>query len=320
LANVVELPAGTDTDDTGSFSDASSSSLTTTATAATGSGVASSKLAARQRRQQQQQQQQQRDAFTAEEIAGMVDMSAPMVWQIHSLSKAQYEAWVHTPFHAGTQRAVMFGRAWIERLTRTPWWVVPTVWLPVVAALWAPYAMSASATLVGTVVLLAAGLLLWTIVEYTLHRWMFHMDAFLPDNGWLRTGHFIIHGIHHRLPMDGDRLVMPPIAAAPLTFGVWCACKVALAPLALPPHVFAALFGGGVLGYVAYDMVHYAFHHARMAPTSYLGRMKKYHMKHHFSGLHGLGMGITSPLWDWAFGTLLPPHVLGGATSHIAVD
>ena len=36
--------------------------------------------------------------------------------------------------------------------------------------------------------------------------------------------------------------------------------------------------------------------------------MKRYHMKHHFSGQQNLAYGITSKVWDTVFGTLLPDH------------
>jgi 4-hydroxysphinganine ceramide fatty acyl 2-hydroxylase len=46
------------------------------------------------------------------------------------------------------------------------------------------------------------GCIVWTILEYTLHRFLFHLDFYLPDNGVAITLHFLLHGIHHYLPMD----------------------------------------------------------------------------------------------------------------------
>jgi 4-hydroxysphinganine ceramide fatty acyl 2-hydroxylase len=48
----------------------------------------------------------------------------------------------------------------------------------------------------------ALGCVVWTILEYTLHRFLFHLDYYLPDNGVAITLHFLLHGIHHYLPMD----------------------------------------------------------------------------------------------------------------------
>ncbi|RMD43781.1 hypothetical protein DV735_g1388, partial [Chaetothyriales sp. CBS 134920] len=41
-------------------------------------------------------------------------------------------------------------------------------------------------------------------------RFLFHLDKFLPDHPYALTLHFVLHGIHHYLPMDRYRLVMPP--------------------------------------------------------------------------------------------------------------
>lgn len=54
------------------------------------------------------------------------------------------------------------------------------------------------------------GNLIWTILEYTMHRFLFHIDDMLPDRNWALLLHFLLHGIHHYLPMDRLRLVMPP--------------------------------------------------------------------------------------------------------------
>ena len=39
----------------------------------------------------------------------------------------------------------------------------------------------------------------------------------MPDNRVCITLHFLMHGIHHYLPMDKLRLVMPPLLTMPLT-------------------------------------------------------------------------------------------------------
>ena len=43
---------------------------------------------------------------------------------------------------------------------------------------------------------------LWTLVEYGMHRILFHVDEWLPDNRWFLTAHFLLHGVHHYLPTD----------------------------------------------------------------------------------------------------------------------
>lgn len=46
------------------------------------------------------------------------------------------------------------------------------------------------------------GVLSFTLVEYLLHRFIFHADWYIPDNRVLRMLHFVLHGVHHMLPND----------------------------------------------------------------------------------------------------------------------
>src|SRR5437763_1710136 len=56
-----------------------------------------------------------------------------------------------------------------------------------------------------------------------------------------------------------------------------------------------------VVGYVFYDMLHYATHHFPMKRGLWLW-LKQYHLRHHYKDDH-VGYGISSPLWDYIFGT-----------------
>lgn len=47
------------------------------------------------------------------------------------------------------------------------------------------------------------GTIIWTLLEYGFHRFLFHVDEWLPDTPAFLTLHFLIHGVHHYLPMDG---------------------------------------------------------------------------------------------------------------------
>jgi 4-hydroxysphinganine ceramide fatty acyl 2-hydroxylase len=47
-----------------------------------------------------------------------------------------------------------------------------------------------------------AGLLVFSLIEYCLHRFVFHSEWWLPDNRLVRYLHFFTHGIHHMLPND----------------------------------------------------------------------------------------------------------------------
>ncbi|KAK4488091.1 hypothetical protein RD792_003833 [Penstemon davidsonii] len=220
-----------------------------------------------------------------------VDLNKPLVFQVGHLGEA-YEEWVHQPI-VSKEGPRFFESDFWEYLTRNEWYVIPLIWLPVVA-----WFISSSIRLGHTipqVVLMAAfGIFVWTLIEYTLHRFLFHIKT---KSYWGNTLHYLIHGCHHKHPMDGLRLVFPPAATAVLLFPFWHVLKLMSTPSTTP-----ALFGGGLLGYVMYDVTHYYLHHGQ--PTNEVPKnLKKYHLNHHFR-IQNKGFGITSSFWDKAFGTL----------------
>lgn len=114
--------------------------------------------------------------------------------------------------------------------TLTSWYVVPIFWLPIATFLFLrsgaqfasapgsydlvlqtlplntlaslnPVAVPAVAY-AQTLACFLLGNVIWTLLEYTLHRFLFHIDAWLPDHPVFLTIHFLLHGVHHYLPMD----------------------------------------------------------------------------------------------------------------------
>jgi len=108
---------------------------------------------------------------------------------------------------------------------------------------------------------------------------------------------FLIHGVHHKWPKDKYRLVMPPA----VSLALYC-LFAALFSLLLGPRWIWAFHSGFVLGYVTYDMTHYAAHHLR--PMTARGRrLRRHHLLHHF-GDAGFGFGVSTLFWDKIFGTM----------------
>lgn len=141
------------------------------------------------------------------------------------------------------------------------------------------------------------GVLLWTLVEYVIHRWAFHYP---PKSALGKKIHFLVHGIHHDYPRDSTRLVMPLLVSVPLALLFYVAFE-----LVFGAHHFSA-FAGFVAGYVAYDSIHYATHHFPM--KNKIGRfLKTYHMRHHYEDDHS-AYGVSNPLWDYVLNTT-PEHV-----------
>ncbi|THU44876.1 hypothetical protein C4D60_Mb02t11990 [Musa balbisiana] len=179
-----------------------------------------------------------------------VDLNKPLVFQVGHLGE-DYEDWVHRPI-VTKEIPRFFANGFMECLTRTVWWVVPVIWLPVV--FWClTISIRMGNTLPQLVPLVLSGILLWTLIEYSLHRFLFHMKT---KGYWGNTIHYLFHGCHHKYPMDGLRLVFPPAATAIICVLFWHLLHLLTAPSAAP-----AVFGGGLLGYVIYDCTHYYLHH-----------------------------------------------------------
>jgi 4-hydroxysphinganine ceramide fatty acyl 2-hydroxylase len=141
--------------------------------------------------------------------------------------------------------------------------------------------------------LFLVGALIWSLLEYVIHRYVFHYE---PTSRVGKQLHFIVHGVHHDYPNDAKRLVMPPAVSIPLAVVFWALFFVTLGRFA--PAVSAG-FG---FGYVCYDSIHYAIHHFPMKRGVGLW-LKQYHLRHHFHDDHA-GYGVSSPLWDYVFDTI----------------
>ncbi|RYP75389.1 hypothetical protein DL771_002485 [Monosporascus sp. 5C6A] len=229
-----------------------------------------------------------------------LDLDRPLLMQIWNggFSKDFYLDQVHRPRHyRGGASAPLFGN-FLEPLSKTPWWVVPTLWLPCVA--YGTYlARGGFSNSLAEAAYWAFGFFLWSLVEYLMHRFLFHLDEWLPDNRVGLTLHFLLHGIHHYLPMDKYRLVMPPTLFVVLATPFW---KLAHTIFYWSWHRAVAVYCGGIFGYICYDMTHYFLHHQNL-PLWYR-ELKKYHLAHHFLD-YELGFGVTSKFWDQVFGTEL---------------
>jgi len=142
------------------------------------------------------------------------------------------------------------------------------------------------------------GILLWTLIEYIIHRWVFHYD---PKTETGKKIHFLVHGIHHDYPRDATRLVMPLLVSVPLaTFFFYLFMLIF-------GNYYLIIFSGFVLGYVSYDSIHYATHHINLKGR-FGGFLRSYHLRHHYEDDH-TAYGVSTPLWDYVFRTI-PSYML----------
>jgi 4-hydroxysphinganine ceramide fatty acyl 2-hydroxylase len=214
------------------------------------------------------------------------------VWKMMNLKS--YTEFVNSPkLIKGHMR--VFDSPLLEPLSKTPWQLIPIIWLPVISY-WLMVGLSEGGP--ESLLWFFIGLGYWTLFEYLLHRFCFHSESYLPDNRYVICIHYLLHGIHHAYPMDSLRLVFPPVLGFLL-----CTIFKSLYNLYLPFAFSNAFMAGKILGYVYYDLFHYFSHHQELK-EGYTGFMKKYHLAHHYKNSNQ-GFGVSNHFWDVVFGTRL---------------
>ena len=187
------------------------------------------------------------------------------------------------------------------RLFKTPVLEILTVIsAPVFIGLWAvllplilALAVSSAPSSWGPL-LVIFGLTIWTATEYLLHRFVFHFEA---TSQLFKQVVFIIHGNHHDDPNDPLRNLMPPIVSIPVAALVWIGFDGLLGVTGIWS------FFGFMLGYVAYDLAHYACHQWPMKGR-FANMLKTPHMRPHHFRANG-NYAITGMVWDRVLSTQL---------------
>jgi sterol desaturase/sphingolipid hydroxylase (fatty acid hydroxylase superfamily) len=181
----------------------------------------------------------------------------------------------------------------MEALSRVHFTVPLFIYVPVIFYFLYHSIFSYSLSFASILSLIVLGIVVWTLTEYTLHRFIFH---YTPKSGWGEKLHFILHGVHHAYPKDTKRLVMPPSVSVPLAFIFYFLFKSILGVVFVCPF-----FIGFLTGYLFYDITHYAIHHFPIHNKFFL-ILKKHHARHHYQDEKS-GFGVSSPLWDDIVGT-----------------
>jgi 4-hydroxysphinganine ceramide fatty acyl 2-hydroxylase len=184
----------------------------------------------------------------------------------------------------------MFKSNFLESLSKVHYFVPLIIFIPVIVVC-SYFAYDKQIGALNYIWLFIAGLFIWTLTEYIMHRFVFH---FVPKQGWALRLHFIFHGVHHDYPSDAKRLVMPPSASIPLATAFYL-----LFNYLLPANYIFGFFPGFILGYLVYDISHYAIHHFNFK-GAFWKSIKQHHMLHHYQD-PTKGYGVSSPLWDKIF-------------------
>jgi len=139
------------------------------------------------------------------------------------------------------------------------------------------------------------GLVVWTLLEYVLHRFAGHQ---------FKLGKTIAreHLSHHATPDYFSPMRKKVLLAIPVLGGL----TALLVPLV--GWGGAAVVFGTFAGWRFYEALHRATH-LRGPRNAYGAWARRHHLHHHFQAPKA-NHGVTSPVWDWVFGTLERPETI----------
>jgi 4-hydroxysphinganine ceramide fatty acyl 2-hydroxylase len=142
------------------------------------------------------------------------------------------------------------------------------------------------------------GVFAWTLLEYGLHRFVFHIRVEFRNP---KTADFVnaSHLNHHAAPRDPDKLLVQPaygLTVSGLLFGIIYLLSGSL-------FSAAGIMAGIWAGFLYYEAVHYRVH-LTSSPSGFIAKQRRAHFYHHFTNRERC-FGVTSPLWDYVFRTQL---------------
>lgn len=172
--------------------------------------------------------------------------------------------------------------------------LTPFYFYTVVVLLLADAAAGKGVSTTGVLSLLALGFLSWGLIEYVLHRFLFHFDA---RSIFGRKFVYAAHLSHHENPKAADRLFASLKMTVPIATAYWLTAWALLGSWSAASYLFIGL----TAGYFAYEWLHFQAHHGR-SRLPLLRYLKKYHLLHHYR-TPDLRFGVTSPVFDFLFGT-----------------
>jgi sterol desaturase/sphingolipid hydroxylase (fatty acid hydroxylase superfamily) len=140
-----------------------------------------------------------------------------------------------------------------------------------------------------------AGVGSWTLLEYLLHRFVFHRMPLIAD----------LHHAHHAAPRA--YVGTPTWASLLIMAGVFFVPIWHLFSL----NVALGAIGGIITGWLWYGVVHHVIHYRRPRRLAIALRVATHrHLLHHSPHVSG-NFGVTTAAWDYLFGT----HISFGARS-----
>jgi len=109
---------------------------------------------------------------------------------------------VNSPHWLFVESPRLFQSNLVEFLSHAKWYAVPVVPCMIIAYYITQINSWESLNLLTFLLVALGGLFNFSLVEYILHRFIFHSENILPNNRIVRYCHFFTHGVHHMLPND----------------------------------------------------------------------------------------------------------------------
>lgn len=141
-------------------------------------------------------------------------------------------------------------------------------------------------------IFLFSGIVLWTFLEYVIHRFIGHQKK---ENNPVTVEHHRHHREGGYFAPAWKKLLLAIVVVSALTISV---------------HLFAGWINGFAfaIGFSGMYLVYEAFHKILhlWAPLTLYGRwVRRHHFYHHFKN-PAKNHGVTTPVWDIVFGTYAP--------------
>ena len=155
------------------------------------------------------------------------------------------------------------------------------------------YMAQRKVSIAAIVFLFIFGLVIWSLAEYLLHRFVLH--------GWPFFAKY--HQAHHDDPSA--------LIASPTLFSLGVFASIGLLPATLLLGLWPALpcFAGFLVGYIAFAAVHEIVHHSQ-SQNALVRHFKLFHARHHHA-TQARNFGVLTSFWDRVFGTYQMPRRSG---------
>ncbi|MEL6986487.1 MAG: sterol desaturase family protein [Bacteroidota bacterium] len=143
---------------------------------------------------------------------------------------------------------------------------------------------------ISLILIFFGGIVFWTLIEYLIHRYIFHD---FEEKLITKKLQYLIHGIHHASPEN--TIFIPLLLRISLLSILFILFKLIIG---LKVFIF---FAGFLTGFSVYSFLHFAIH--TIDEPRFLNYLWDHHKAHHYR-TPDKAYGTSTRLWDWVFRTM----------------